>query len=92
MPTLEAPKKLTVEDLLSPSFDPAILDAPLNSGDDDSELSGEQLSAPSSNLIVCQYETVNHKRNKWALKLKHGMMHINGKDYVFKQATGDLQW
>jgi len=69
------------------------LDASLTSellgpGDDDSD--SEEI--PTNNLIVCQYEKVSHSKNKWKLQLKDGIMHIEGRDYVFSKAVGEVDW
>lgn len=31
-------------------------------------------------------------KNKRKANLKDGIMHINGKDYVFSKATGEFEW
>ena len=44
------------------------------------------------NMIVCQFDKIQRVRNKWRFYLKDGIMHLNGKDYVFQKATGDGEW
>merc|ERR1712176_737359 len=61
------------------------LNAPLCSEDDDTD-DGEDLDP--SDKIICQFTKVSRKKNDWNVDLKHGLMHINGKDYAFQTATG----
>lgn len=61
------------------------LNAPLCSDDDDTD-DGEDLDP--SDKIICQFTKVFRKKNEWSVELKHGLMHINGKDYAFQKAVG----
>jgi len=61
------------------------LNAPLCSDDDDTD---DQEDLDPSDKIICQFTRVNRKKNEWSVDLKHGLMHINGKDYAFQKATG----
>jgi len=61
------------------------LNAPLCSEDDDTD-DGEDLDP--ADKIICQFTKVVRKKNEWTAELKHGLMHINGKDYAFHKATG----
>merc|ERR1711997_478655 len=58
---------------------------PLCSDDDDTD-DGEDLDP--ADRIMCQFTKVTRKKNDWSVDLKHGIMHINGKDYAFQKATG----
>merc|ERR1712083_746293 len=63
---------------------------PLCSDDDDTD-DGEDLDP--ADRIMCQFTKVTRKKNDWAVDLKHGIMHINGKDYAFQKAIkGKFQW
>ena len=46
----------------------------------------------ADNVIVCQYEKITRRRRNWKLRLKDGIMNINGRDYVFEKANGDAEW
>ena len=59
--------------------------APLCSDDDDTD-DGEDLDP--ADKIICQFTKVFRKKNEWSVELKHGLMHINGKDYAFQKAVG----
>ena len=61
------------------------LNGPLCSEDDDTD-EGEDLDP--ADKIICQFTRVVRKKNEWNVDLKHGLMHINGKDYAFQKATG----
>merc|ERR1712154_374247 len=61
------------------------LNAPLCSNDDDTD-DGEDLDP--ADKIICQFTKVVRKKNEWTVDLKHGLMHINGKDYAFQKASG----
>ncbi|KAJ3395118.1 NME NM23 member 5 [Chytriomyces hyalinus] len=59
----------------------------LDSNDDDDD------SDPELNdMILCQYEKVNRTKNKWKCVFKDGIVHVNGKDYLFHKASADFEW
>jgi len=62
-------------------------DSELGSDDDDSDEEPE-----TSNLVLCQYDKVSRTKTKWKAALKDGMMQANGHGYVFKKATGDMNF
>ncbi|TPX68163.1 nucleoside-diphosphate kinase [Chytriomyces confervae] len=58
----------------------------LDSNDDDDD------SDPELNdMILCQYEKVNRTKNKWKCVFKDGIVHVNGKDYLFHKASADFE-
>jgi len=62
----------------------------LNSNDD---ISDEEFSAfQCDNNILCQFESVKRKQQKWNVKLLNGIMNVNGKDIVFTKLTGEAEW
>jgi len=61
------------------------LGSDLDDDDDDEEPDTEH-------IVLCQYEKVTRVKNKRKANLKDGIMHINGKDYVFSKATGEFDW
>jgi transcription initiation factor TFIIA large subunit len=63
--------------------------------------SGEALSADESdedeesditNTVLAQFEKVTRSRNKWKCTLKDGVMHIDGREYLFSMAFGEMQF
>eukprot|EP00735_Rhodelphis_limneticus_P011319 TRINITY_DN4405_c0_g1::TRINITY_DN4405_c0_g1_i1::g.21234::m.21234 TRINITY_DN4405_c0_g1::TRINITY_DN4405_c0_g1_i1::g.21234 ORF type:complete len:353 (+),score=40.90,sp/Q9USU9/TOA1_SCHPO/26.38/1e-15,TFIIA/PF03153.8/7.5e-49 TRINITY_DN4405_c0_g1_i1:101-1159(+) len=57
--------------------------------DDDVENDDEE---SYDNILLALYEKVTRTKNKWKCSLKNGIMHINGRDYVFSSATGDFEF
>lgn len=39
------------------------------------------------NLLTCNLFQVARVKNKWKCVLKDGMIHVNGKDYLFAKCT-----
>ncbi|KAF9050055.1 transcription factor IIA, alpha/beta subunit-domain-containing protein [Panaeolus papilionaceus] len=64
----------------------------INSDLDDSDTEGDNDSdegaAGESDIVFCTYDKVARVKNKWKCILKDGMIHINGKDYLFAKCTG----
>ncbi|KAI8622496.1 transcription factor IIA, alpha/beta subunit, partial [Chytriomyces sp. MP71] len=59
----------------------------LDSNDDDDDSDPEL-----TDMILCQYEKVNRTKNKWKCVFKDGIVHVNGKDYLFHKASADFEW
>jgi len=66
--------------------DPA-QDEELGSEDDDEDQEPE-----TSNLILCQYDTVKRSKAKWKAQLKFGLMQVDGFEYAFNKASGDMNF
>ncbi|PPQ74748.1 hypothetical protein CVT24_003855 [Panaeolus cyanescens] len=68
----------------------------INSDLDDSDTEGDNESdegaAGESDIVFCTYDKVARVKNKWKCILKDGMIHINGKDYLFAKCTGEFEW
>ncbi|KAJ1477512.1 transcription factor IIA, alpha/beta subunit-domain-containing protein [Baffinella frigidus] len=58
-------------------------------GSDDDE---EEHEPETENLIVCQYDKVTRAKAKWKAHLKHGCMLVDGLEYVFNRANGDMNF
>ncbi|KAH9176795.1 transcription factor IIA alpha/beta subunit [Lactarius sanguifluus] len=70
-------------------------DEAINSDLDDSDSEGEEdpEEGPGvSDIVFCTYDKVARVKNKWKCILKDGMIHINGKDYLFAKCTGEFEW
>jgi hypothetical protein len=65
-----------------------------DSSDSDDNSNGDvaELQDDISNLVLAQFEKVTRSKSKWKCVLKEGMMNINGIDYTFSKATGELHW
>ncbi|KAF9218791.1 transcription factor IIA, alpha/beta subunit [Gyrodon lividus] len=67
-------------------------DEAINSDLDDSDTEGEEEAEEGgqgdTDIVFCTYDKVGRVKNKWKCILKDGMIHINGKDYLFAKCTG----
>ncbi|KAF7372310.1 Transcription factor IIA alpha beta subunit [Mycena venus] len=67
----------------------------INSDLDDSDTGDEDLAdgaGANPNIVFCTYDKVAHVKSKWKCILKDGMIHANGKDYLFSRCTGEFDW
>lgn len=63
----------------------------MGNDDDDPPLSDDdEDDVDPPNYLTAQYEKVSRTKNRWRCQLKYGIFHANGKDYLFKNATGDF--
>ncbi|KAN0091602.1 Transcription factor IIA, alpha/beta subunit [Tylopilus felleus] len=71
-------------------------DEVINSDLDDSDTEGEEDADEGgqgdTDIVFCTYDKVGRVKNKWKCILKDGMIHINGKDYLFAKCTGEFEW
>lgn len=70
-------------------------DEAINSDLDDSDSEGERddpVAGADSDIVFCTYDKVARVKNKWKCILKDGMIHVNGKDYLFAKCTGEFEW
>ncbi|KAJ7483085.1 transcription factor IIA, alpha/beta subunit-domain-containing protein [Mycena galericulata] len=59
----------------------------INSDLDDSDTEEEEDEDPNPNIAFCTYDKVTRVKSKWKCSLKNGMIHTNGKDYLFSRCT-----
>jgi len=67
----------------------------INSDLDDSDTEDEDLEdggGANSEIVFCTYEKVTRVKSKWKCVLKDGMIHANGKDYLFSRCTGEFEF
>jgi len=68
----------------------------INSDLDDSDTEGEEEAEEGTqgetDIVFCTYDKVARVKNKWKCTLKDGMIHVNGKDYLFAKCTGEFEW
>jgi len=60
-----------------------------DTGDDEDVDDG---GAGESDIVFCTYDKVARVKNKWKCILKDGMIHVNGRDYLFAKCTGEFEW
>uniref|UniRef100_A0A061R7B9 Transcription initiation factor TFIIA large subunit n=1 Tax=Tetraselmis sp. GSL018 TaxID=582737 RepID=A0A061R7B9_9CHLO len=65
-------------------------DADLENLSDD--LSDDEQPGKQDNLVLAQFEKVSRTKTRWKCQLKAGIMHVNGRDYIFNKATGEFQF
>lgn len=66
----------------------------LGSDDSDDELDSGGSDDETENCIVAQHDSVKKGtgNGKWKVRLKDGIIHMNGRDYLFNKASCDLDW
>jgi len=67
----------------------------INSDLDDSDTEDEDLEdggGANTDIVFCTYDKVARVKSKWKCILKDGMIHANGKDYLFSRCTGEFDW
>jgi len=89
-PFLPLPLPLSMAFTASSSTDNPLLTEPLSSLDDDSDVDVEL--AAVKDLILCQYERVQHQKGRWKIAMRDGIVSVKGKEYAFSRLTGELQW
>ncbi|WVO14311.1 hypothetical protein L204_101943 [Cryptococcus depauperatus] len=70
-----------------------VIDSDLDDSDD--ELRGDVEGADDDNdvdIVFCVYDKVQRVKNKWKTVFKDGMIHLNGKDYLFGKCNGEFEW
>ncbi|KAK9357409.1 transcription factor IIA, alpha/beta subunit-domain-containing protein [Lipomyces starkeyi] len=60
--------------------------------DPEEEYSQEDEVEGSGAIMLCLYDRVNRMKNKWKCELRDGIIHANGKDYLFGKANGECEW
>jgi transcription initiation factor TFIIA large subunit len=72
--------------------DDAIIGSDLDDTDDDDNGDQDDDDVEGGSKVLCTYDRVQRVKNKWKCVLKDGMVHINGKDYLFSKCTGEFEW
>ncbi|GMH36065.1 hypothetical protein BSKO_03933 [Bryopsis sp. KO-2023] len=60
-------------------------DPPLTDDDEEEEIE-------SANFLTAQYDKVSRIKTRWRCQLKFGIFHANGRDYLFKTASGEFEF
>ncbi|KAI0358648.1 TFIIA-domain-containing protein [Trametes cingulata] len=68
--------------------DSEAINSDLDDSDSDVEQDGIEGGAADQDIVFCTYDKVARVKNKWKCVLKDGMIHINGKDYLFAKCSG----
>ncbi|KAH7105201.1 transcription factor IIA, alpha/beta subunit-domain-containing protein [Auriculariales sp. MPI-PUGE-AT-0066] len=67
----------------------------INSDLDDSDSDGnddDDADGAVQDIVFCTYDKVARVKNKWKTTLKDGIIHVNGKDYLFSKCNGEFEW
>ena len=43
-------------------------------------------------IMLCLYDKVHRTKNKWRANMNHGVICINGREWVFEKANGEYEW
>lgn len=63
------------------------LDDSQDEGDIDPEDEDENMP-----LMLCLYEKVHRTKNKWRANMNHGIVCIDGREWVFEKGNGEYEW
>ncbi|KAH9946944.1 transcription factor IIA alpha/beta subunit [Amylocystis lapponica] len=72
--------------------DSEAINSDLDDSDSDNEEEMDESRSADTDIVFCTYDKVARVKNKWKCILKDGMIHINGKDYLFAKCTGEFEW
>jgi transcription initiation factor TFIIA large subunit len=72
--------------------DPEAINSDLDDSDTEGEEEAEEGAGGENDIVFCTYDKVARVKNKWKCILKDGMIHINGRDYLFAKCTGEFEW
>ncbi|EIW62804.1 transcription factor IIA alpha/beta subunit [Trametes versicolor FP-101664 SS1] len=72
--------------------DSEAINSDLDDSDSDVEQDGIEGGSADQDIVFCTYDKVARVKNKWKCVLKDGMIHINGKDYLFAKCSGEFEW
>lgn len=86
-PSLPQPPKPS-----SASAESEAINSDLDDSDSEGEEDAEEDGPGDGNIVFCTYDKVARVKNKWKCVLKDGVIHINGKDYLFSKCTGEFEW
>lgn len=81
------------DDLLGSDLDDSEIDE-LNEKDDLADVDNldEIDESKVKNMVLGQFERVHRSKNRWKVNLKGCVANINGKDYLFKKLTGEMDF
>jgi len=86
-PSLPQPPQPT-----SAPADNEAINSDLDDSDSEEEEETQEDGPGDGNIVFCTYDKVARVKAKWKCILKDGMIHVNGKDYLFAKCTGEFEW
>ncbi|KAF7315480.1 Transcriptional factor IIA alpha/beta subunit [Mycena indigotica] len=69
--------------------DSEAINSDLDDSDEDDDLED---GAANVDILFCTYDKVARVKSKWKCVLKEGMVHANGKDYLFQRCTCEFNF
>ncbi len=54
--------------------------------------SDDEKDEECDNVVIAQFEKVSRTKNRWKCQLKDGIITIDGRDYLFHRASGEMQF
>ncbi|WVQ73485.1 hypothetical protein IAR50_003057 [Cryptococcus sp. DSM 104548] len=69
-----------------------VIDSDLDDSDDENRGDVEAEDEDDVDIVFCVYDKVQRVKNKWKTVFKDGMIHLNGKDYLFAKCNGEFEW
>ncbi|KAJ3542821.1 hypothetical protein NMY22_g3368 [Coprinellus aureogranulatus] len=78
--------------------DSEAINSDLDDSDSENEEEADEGGVGESDIVFCTYDKVTpyfpvaRVKNKWKCVLKDGMIHVNGKDYLFAKCNGEFEW
>ncbi|KAG5717694.1 hypothetical protein E4T56_gene9314 [Termitomyces sp. T112] len=90
-PSLPQPRAATTT-VPAPAADSEAINSDLDDSDTEGEEEADEGVAGETDIVFCTYDKVARVKNKWKCILKDGMIHVNGKDYLFAKCTGEFEW
>jgi transcription initiation factor TFIIA large subunit len=70
-----------------------VIDSDLDDSDDELGIDDDDENGEGEiDIVYCVYDKVQRVKNKWKTVFKDGMIHINGKDYLFAKCQGEFEW
>jgi len=72
--------------------DSEAINSDLDDSDSEEEEEAQEEGPGDGDIVFCTYDKVARVKNKWKCILKDGMIHVNGKDYLFAKCTGEFEW
>jgi len=89
-PSLPQPTTTSIQP--PPRDDSEAINSDLDDPDTENEEEAEEGGAGETDIVFCTYDKVARVKNKWKCVLKDGMIHVNGRDYLFAKCTGEFEW
>lgn len=64
----------------------------LDDSEDEGDINSEEEGDEDIPLMVCLYEKVHRTKNKWRATMNHGVVCIDGREWVFEKGNGEYEW